>query len=171
MLMLVGIVVTNAIVLLDLINTYRRDGMPIEAAVIEGGRHRVRPILMTAIATVCALTPMAVGLSDSGGGFISGPLAVVVIGGLLSSTVLTLALVPALYTSIELRTARRTARREARRTAGRPIRRKRRGAWATAAGPKDPMVNGSAVPSPETVQAAVFAAAASGSWNAFEREL
>ena len=67
---------------------------------IEGGRRRLRPILMTAIATIFALLPMALGLTGEGG-FISQPLAVVVIGGLLSSTLLTLVLVPTLYTMVE----------------------------------------------------------------------
>ncbi|MEU8108831.1 efflux RND transporter permease subunit [Nonomuraea muscovyensis] len=100
MLMLIGIVVTNAIVLIDLINQYRDQGMGIVEAVIEGGRRRLRPILMTAIATICALTPMALGVTGSGG-FISQPLAIVVIGGLITSTLLTLVLVPTLYTMVE----------------------------------------------------------------------
>jgi len=100
MLMLIGIVVTNAIVLIDLINQYRAQGMGVVEAVIEGGRRRLRPILMTAVATVCALTPMALGVTGSGG-FISQPLAIVVIGGLISSTALTLVLVPTLYTMVE----------------------------------------------------------------------
>ncbi|MEW9550617.1 efflux RND transporter permease subunit [Nonomuraea sp. NPDC050783] len=95
MLMLIGIVVTNAIVLIDLINQYREQGMGVVEAVIEGGRRRLRPILMTAVATICALTPMALGVTGSGG-FISQPLAIVVIGGLVSSTLLTLVLVPTL---------------------------------------------------------------------------
>ena len=99
-LMLVGIVVTNAIVLMDLINQYRAQGMGIQEAVIEGGRRRLRPILMTAAATIFALAPMALGITGSGG-FISQPLAVVVIGGLISSTLLTLVLVPTLYTMVE----------------------------------------------------------------------
>ncbi|WP_431727719.1 efflux RND transporter permease subunit [Verrucosispora sp. TAA-831] len=99
-LMLVGIVVTNAIVLLDLVNQYRAQGMGVREAVVEGGRHRLRPILMTAIATIFALTPMAFGLTGEGG-FISRPLAIVVIGGLLSSTLLTLILVPTLYAMVE----------------------------------------------------------------------
>jgi hydrophobic/amphiphilic exporter-1 (mainly G- bacteria), HAE1 family len=99
-LMLVGIVVTNAIVLMDLINQYRRQGMPVLEAVVEGGRRRLRPILMTAIATIFALLPMALGLTGEGG-FISQPLAIVVIGGLISSTLLTLVLVPTLYTMVE----------------------------------------------------------------------
>ncbi|WP_067169926.1 efflux RND transporter permease subunit [Microtetraspora niveoalba] len=100
MLMLIGIVVTNAIVLIDLINQYREQGLGIVEAVLEGGRRRLRPILMTAIATICALTPMALGVTGSGG-FISQPLAIVVIGGLISSTLLTLVLVPTLYTMVE----------------------------------------------------------------------
>ncbi|MGP4104279.1 efflux RND transporter permease subunit [Nonomuraea sp. KM90] len=100
MLMLIGIVVTNAIVLIDLINQYREQGMGVVEAVIEGGRRRLRPILMTAVATICALTPMALGVTGSGG-FISQPLAIVVIGGLISSTLLTLVLVPTLYTVVE----------------------------------------------------------------------
>ncbi|MFG1613329.1 efflux RND transporter permease subunit [Nonomuraea wenchangensis] len=100
MLMLIGIVVTNAIVLIDLINQYRDQGMGVVEAVIEGSRRRLRPILMTAVATICALTPMALGVTGSGG-FISQPLAIVVIGGLISSTLLTLVLVPTLYTMVE----------------------------------------------------------------------
>ncbi|WP_049566240.1 efflux RND transporter permease subunit [Nonomuraea sp. SBT364] len=100
MLMLIGIVVTNAIVLIDLINQYRDQGMGVVEAVIEGGRRRLRPILMTAVATICALTPMALGVTGSGG-FISQPLAIVVIGGLITSTLLTLVLVPTLYTMVE----------------------------------------------------------------------
>ncbi|PZG01237.1 efflux RND transporter permease subunit [Micromonospora deserti] len=99
-LMLVGIVVTNAIVLLDLINQYRARGMGVREAVVEGGRRRLRPILMTAVATIFALLPMALGLTGEGG-FISRPLAIVVIGGLLSSTLLTLVLVPTLYVMVE----------------------------------------------------------------------
>ncbi|MFI5586824.1 efflux RND transporter permease subunit [Amycolatopsis sp. NPDC051758] len=115
MLMLVGIVVTNAIVLIDLINQYRAEGMSVADAVTEGGRRRLRPILMTAAATIFALVPMALGITGQGG-FIGQPLAIVVIGGLVSSTLLTLVLVPTLYTMVETRKERRRARREARRT-------------------------------------------------------
>ncbi len=114
MLMLVGIVVTNAIVLIDLINQYRAEGMSVADAVTEGGRRRLRPILMTAAATIFALVPMALGITGQGG-FIGQPLAIVVIGGLVSSTLLTLVLVPTLYTMVETRKERRRARREARR--------------------------------------------------------
>jgi HAE1 family hydrophobic/amphiphilic exporter-1 len=118
MLMLIGIVVTNAIVLLDLINQYREQGASVTEAVIEGGRRRLRPILMTAVATIFALLPMGLGITGQGG-FISQPLAVVVIGGLLSSTVLTLVLVPTLYTMIEGRRERKAAMR-APKTAAMP---------------------------------------------------
>ncbi len=103
-LMLVGIVVTNAIVLLDLVRQYREKGMDARRAVIEGGKHRLRPILMTATATILALLPMA--LFGGSGGFISQPLAVVVIGGLTTSTILTLLLVPTLYVIVEGRSKR-----------------------------------------------------------------
>ncbi|MFD9456474.1 efflux RND transporter permease subunit [Streptomyces sp. NPDC059985] len=115
MLMLIGIVVTNAIVLIDLVNQYRAQGLGVVEAVVEGGRHRLRPILMTALATIFALLPMALGVTGEGG-FISQPLAVVVIGGLVSSTLLTLLLVPTLYTMVELRKERRRAKKAARRT-------------------------------------------------------
>ncbi|MET9131718.1 efflux RND transporter permease subunit [Streptomyces antibioticus] len=116
MLMLIGIVVTNAIVLIDLINQYRAQGYGVVEAVVEGGRHRLRPILMTALATIFALLPMALGVTGEGG-FIAQPLAVVVIGGLITSTLLTLLLVPTLYAMLELRKERRAARRAAKRQA------------------------------------------------------
>lgn len=117
MLMLIGIVVTNAIVLIDLINQYRAQGHGVVEAVLEGGRHRLRPILMTALATIFALLPMALGVTGEGG-FIAQPLAVVVIGGLISSTLLTLLLVPTLYTMLELRKERHAEKRAAKRAAG-----------------------------------------------------
>ena len=101
LLMLIGIVVTNAIVLLDLVEQFRRKGMDARTAVIEGGRRRLRPILMTAVATILALVPMALGFGGEGGGFLSTPLAVVVIGGLFTSTFLTLILVPVLYLAFD----------------------------------------------------------------------
>ncbi|MGF0117857.1 efflux RND transporter permease subunit [Promicromonospora sp. Marseille-Q5078] len=116
-LMLVGIVVSNAIVLIDLINQYRdpSKGHPrsLDEAVREGARKRLRPIVMTALATIFALTPMAVGLTG-GGSFISQPLALVVIGGLISSTLLTLFVVPVLYELIERRKERRRTKRDSR---------------------------------------------------------
>jgi hydrophobic/amphiphilic exporter-1 (mainly G- bacteria), HAE1 family len=98
--MLAGIVVSNAILLVDYINTLRRrDGMPLREAVELGGRTRLRPILMTSIATMLGLVPMAIGIGE--GGELQAPLARVVIGGLLTSTLVTLVLVPAVYTVFE----------------------------------------------------------------------
>lgn len=119
MLMLVGIVVTNAIVLIDLINQYRRDtperaAMALDQAIMQGARQRLRPILMTALATIFALVPMGLGLTGQSG-FISQPLAVVVIGGLVSSTLLTLILVPVLYRLVESRKEKRMLNRAARK--------------------------------------------------------
>jgi HAE1 family hydrophobic/amphiphilic exporter-1 len=114
LLMLVGIVVTNAIVLIDLVNQYRAQGMSIADAVVEGGRRRLRPILMTASATIFALAPMALGITGEGG-FIGKPLALVVIGGLVTSTLLTLVLVPTLYTMVENVKQRARIRRDRRR--------------------------------------------------------
>ena len=122
MLLLVGIVVTNAIVLIDLINQYRKEGRPTQEAIMDGARQRLRPILMTALATIFALTPMALGVTG-GGGFISQPLAIVVIGGLFSSTILTLVIVPVLYWLVEGRKERKAAKR-----ANKPAKRARKAA-------------------------------------------
>ena len=112
-LMLIGIVVTNAIVLVDLVNQYREKGLSAHDATIAGGTRRLRPILMTALATILALTPMGLGITGTGG-FISQPLAIVVIGGLISSTVLTLLVLPTLYNLVEGAKERRQAKRAAR---------------------------------------------------------
>lgn len=110
LLMLVGIVVTNAIVLIDLVNQYRDRGMNVPDAIIHGSARRLRPILMTALATIGALIPMAIGVTGHGG-FISQPLAIVVIGGLISSTLLTLVVLPSLYALVEGAQERREERR------------------------------------------------------------
>ena len=110
LLMLVGIVVTNAIVLIDLVNQYRDGGMSVVEAIRHGAARRLRPILMTALATIAALTPMAIGVTGHGG-FISQPLGIVVIGGLISSTALTLLVLPALYSLVEGAKERRAAKR------------------------------------------------------------
>ncbi len=115
LLMLIGIVVTNAIVLIDLINQFRRRGASVDDAVMHGARLRLRPIIMTALATVMALIPMGLGVTG-GGVFISKPLAIVVIGGLATSTILTLVLVPVLYEIVE--NIRRRSARPARISAG-----------------------------------------------------
>jgi multidrug efflux pump subunit AcrB len=96
LLMLIGIVVTNAIVLVDRIIHMERDGLTMREAILEAGATRLRPILMTAIATIGAMVPMALGIGG-GGGLISKDLAITVIGGLLSSTLLTLVIVPIVY--------------------------------------------------------------------------
>ncbi|SFI37368.1 MULTISPECIES: efflux RND transporter permease subunit [unclassified Bacillus (in: firmicutes)] len=93
-LMLIGIVVTNAIVLMDRVMQNEKQGMPIKEAVLEAGATRLRPILMTALATIGALMPLAL-FTD--GGLISRSLAIVVISGLLTSTLLTLIIVPTTY--------------------------------------------------------------------------
>ena len=116
-LMLIGIVVTNAIVLVDLVNQFRSRGESLQRAVEHGSLLRLRPIVMTALATILALTPMGLGITGKGG-FISQPLAVVVIGGLLSSTVLTLVVLPTLYYIVERRREQRAERRRARRGDG-----------------------------------------------------
>ncbi|MBO3160351.1 MMPL family transporter, partial [Dermatophilus congolensis] len=110
-LMLVGIVVTNAIVLIDRVNQHRNEAMPVRQAVIAGARNRLRPIIMTALATILALAPMAASVTG-GGAFISQPLALVVIGGLLSSTLLTLVIVPVLYVLLDALLTRLNRHRE-----------------------------------------------------------
>lgn len=95
LLMLIGIIVTNAIVLVDRIVRMERSGLRMREAILEAGATRLRPILMTAIATIGALIPLALG--NGGGGMISKGLAITVIGGLTSSTLLTLIIVPIVY--------------------------------------------------------------------------
>ncbi len=94
-LMLVGIVLTNAIVLIDLVERLRRKGFNIRDALLESGSTRMRPILMTALTTMIAMLPLALGLGE--GAVVSSELAIVVIGGLFSSTLLTLLVIPAIY--------------------------------------------------------------------------
>lgn len=94
-LMLIGIVVTNAIVLIDRVINMEKQGLSTREALLEAGTTRLRPILMTALATIGALIPLALGLEGSG--MISKGLGVTVIGGLVSSTLLTLVIVPIVY--------------------------------------------------------------------------
>ena len=94
-LMLIGIVVTNAIVLIDRVIHQEKEGLSTREALLEAGSTRLRPILMTALATIGALIPLAIGAE--GGGLISKGLGVTVIGGLTSSTLLTLVIVPIVY--------------------------------------------------------------------------
>ncbi|MDP2321798.1 MAG: efflux RND transporter permease subunit [Acidobacteriota bacterium] len=98
--MLAGIVVSNAILLVDYTNTLRhRDKMELRAAIELAGRHRLRPILMTSLCTSLGLVPMALGIGE--GAELQAPLARVVVGGLMTSTIITLVFVPAMYTLFE----------------------------------------------------------------------
>jgi HAE1 family hydrophobic/amphiphilic exporter-1 len=98
--MLAGIVISNAILLVDYTNVLRRrDGLPLRDAVELAGRTRLRPILMTSLTTVLGLVPMAMALGE--GSEIQAPLARVVIGGLVTSTLITLVFVPTVYTVFE----------------------------------------------------------------------
>ncbi len=109
--LLAGIVVNNAIVLVDCINQLRReDEMPLREAVELGGRRRLRPILMTTLTTVLGLVPMALGLGE--GGEVQAPMARVILGGLTTSTLITLVFIPILYTLVEERAERKARNRE-----------------------------------------------------------
>ena len=110
---LVGIVVNNAIVLLDYTNLLRRENhYPLREAVITAGTRRLRPILMTTVTTVLGLAPMALGIGE--GGELQAPMARVVIGGLTTSTLITLVFIPVIYMALEERSERAQARRAAR---------------------------------------------------------
>ena len=98
-LMLIGIVVTNAIVLLDFVEQLRARGVPTTEALKKGANTRVRPILMTAVATILALSPVALGFAH--GSIIAAELATVVIGGLFTSTFLTLMVIPVIYSLVD----------------------------------------------------------------------
>ncbi len=93
--MLAGIAVNDSIILIDRINQNRRSGMPLTKAVVDAGRMRIRPIIMTSITTILALAPLTIGLGE--GAALRAPMAVAVIGGLFSSTALTLIVIPAAY--------------------------------------------------------------------------
>jgi hydrophobic/amphiphilic exporter-1 (mainly G- bacteria), HAE1 family len=99
LIMLAGIVVNNAIVLVDLINQLRREGSELHAAIIEAGRARLRPILMTTLTTTLGLLPMALGFGE--GAEVRAPMAITVIGGLAVSTLLTLLVIPVVYSLLD----------------------------------------------------------------------
>ena len=99
LIMVSGIVVNNAIVYIDYTNLLRRRGMAVREAVVEAGRRRLRPILMTTCTTVLGLTPMALGLGD--GAEIRTPMAIAVISGLITSTALTLLVIPTTYAVVD----------------------------------------------------------------------
>ena len=112
MIVLVGIVVNNAIVLLDYTNLLRRQNdYPLREAVITAGTRRLRPILMTTVTTVLGLLPMALGIGE--GGELQAPMARVVIGGLTTSTLITLVIIPVIYMTLEEHSERARARRGA----------------------------------------------------------
>lgn len=105
--MMVGIVVSNASLLVDTVNLRRGEGMPLEAAILRAGRARLRPILMTSLTTILGLLPVALGLGE--GAEANAPLAIAVIGGLAVSTLLTLVFIPVLYALFEERRSRTPA--------------------------------------------------------------
>jgi multidrug efflux pump subunit AcrB len=109
--MMVGIVVSNGVLLVEYTNELRRHGLGIRDAVIRGGRTRLRPILMTSLCTVVGLIPMALGIGT--GSEANAPLARAVIGGLTVSTALTLLFIPTLYLMLEERFPRRMEAAEA----------------------------------------------------------
>ena len=111
-LVLAGIVVNNGIVLVDYINILRGRGLSLHDAIVEGGRRRLRPILMTTLTTILAMLPLAMGIGE--GSESTEPLARAVVGGLLASTVLSLIVIPVIYSIFEHFSDRRQQRREVR---------------------------------------------------------
>jgi len=93
--MLIGIVVKNAIVLVDYINLMRERGLELREAIVESGKSRLRPVLMTSLTTILAMLPLA--MSKGSGSEIWSPMGIAVIGGLIFSTIVTLILVPVIY--------------------------------------------------------------------------
>jgi multidrug efflux pump subunit AcrB len=102
-LMMIGIVVSNSVLLVDFANNRLREGLPLEDAVVEAGRLRIRPILMTSLATIMGLAPMALGIGE--GSEANMPLARAVIGGLTVSTFMTLLFIPVLHVIARRRSA------------------------------------------------------------------
>jgi HAE1 family hydrophobic/amphiphilic exporter-1 len=102
--MLAGIVVNNAIVMLDCVNQLRAEGMDVRTALMTAGERRLRPILMTTLATILGLAPLTLGIGE--GSQLRKPLAVAVMGGLASSTLLTLVFIPVAYSYVESALAR-----------------------------------------------------------------
>jgi HAE1 family hydrophobic/amphiphilic exporter-1 len=95
MVMLAGIIVNNGIVFVDSVNQLREEGMLIDEAIVTTGRHRLRPIVMTALTTILGLSTLAAGIGM--GADMAQPMALVVIGGLIYGTILTLVVVPCIY--------------------------------------------------------------------------
>ncbi len=97
--MLVGIAVNDSIILVDAINQLKRDGLARRAAIIEAGKRRIRPIIMTSLTTILALLPLTIGFGESVA--LRSPMALAVIGGLITSTLLTLVVIPCVYEVID----------------------------------------------------------------------
>ena len=104
LILLAGIVVNNAIVLLDAVNQARERGLERHEALVLAGRTRLRPILITSVSTILGLVPMTIGLGE--GAEVRRPMAITVIGGMLVATVLTLIVIPVLYTLLDRRAQR-----------------------------------------------------------------
>jgi HAE1 family hydrophobic/amphiphilic exporter-1 len=99
LILLAGIAVDNAIVLIDYINRLREAGMSRREAILQGGRDRLRPILMTTATTILGLAPLAIGLGE--GARLRAPMAITVVGGMVTSTILTLIVIPVVYELID----------------------------------------------------------------------
>ena len=97
--MLTGIAVNDSIILVDAINQFKRQGLSVKQAIIAAGQQRIRPIIMTSITTILALLPLTFGFGESAS--LRSPMALAVIGGLFSSTLLTLAIIPCVYLVID----------------------------------------------------------------------
>jgi hydrophobic/amphiphilic exporter-1 (mainly G- bacteria), HAE1 family len=113
--MLMGLVTKNAILLVDFANRARRGGKSLHDALLTAGQVRLRPIMMTTAAMIGGMTPLALGIGE--GGETQAPMGRAIIGGVITSTLLTLVVVPVLYTYLDAWAERRKARREARRLA------------------------------------------------------
>jgi HAE1 family hydrophobic/amphiphilic exporter-1 len=95
MIMLVGIAVNDSIILVDAINQLKREGLTRREAILEAGKRRIRPIIMTSLTTILALLPLTIGFGESVA--LRSPMALAVIGGLVTSTLLTLVVIPCVY--------------------------------------------------------------------------
>ena len=97
--LLVGIAVNDSIILVDAINQLKQEGMALTEAIIEAGTRRIRPIMMTSMTTILALLPLTLGFGE--GAALRGPMAIAVISGLVSSTLLTLVVIPCVYATLD----------------------------------------------------------------------